>query len=307
MENRASRLLQDFLTEISQVRRYSPETVRAYRADLARFAAFCGPVFEGKVEKIAKAELVGRFLAQGRRAGRSARTVARRASALRSFFKYLARQGWLAGDVSDIFPSIKLPRTIPRYLSKETMKSWLANLPDKTVWHARDRAMVLTFYASGARLAEIAGLKWQDIDFAQQQIMVLGKKSKQRVVPIGAVAASALYRYQELVRASFNVDMSIGRAPVFLNQRGTPLHRRSISRILQKHFPPLLGDSAVHPHLLRHTFATHLINAGADLMAIKELLGHESAGTTQIYSHVSGTKIKKEYNRAFPRAKGDSE
>ena len=302
MENRASPLLQMFLAEIGQIRRYSPQTVRAYRNDLDRFRAFCGAAFEGKVEKIAKADLVVRFLTESRRAGDSARTVARRASALRSFFKYLARRGLLSGDASDLFPSIRLPRTIPRYLTAETMKRWLGSMPEGTIWDARDRALVLAFYASGARLSEIAGLRWGDIDLARQQVTLLGKRNKERIVPVGEVATRAFEIYKGHVSAKYGLRKISGNAVVFLNRRGTPLHSRSVSRILNKHFARVSGGSTVHPHLLRHTFATHLVNGGADLMAVKELLGHESAGTTQIYTHVSGAYLKKMYNRAFPRA-----
>jgi len=307
MENRADKLLQAFLVEISQVRRYSPQTVRAYQADLGLFQEFCGPLFEQKVEKIARAELIGRFLAENRRTGVSARTVARRASALRSFFRFLARQGLLSGDVSDLFPSIKLPRTIPRYLTAKTMRAWIDAMPEKTLWDTRDKALVLSFYGSGGRLSEIAGLKWEDFEGSARQLTLLGKRNKQRVVPIGDVAAGALEKYKNRLTGKFGVTAVSPASPVFVNQRGGPLHSRSISRILNKHFATVSGGSTVHPHLLRHTFATHLMNLGADVMAVKELLGHESANTTQIYTHVSGEHLKKMYNRAFPRAEGDGE
>ena len=305
MEKRTDRLLHDYLAEIGRIRRYSPQTVRAYGTDLEQFRAFCGRAFAGKVEKIAQAELVGRFLAESRRAGNSARTVARRASALRSFFRYLARRGLLADDVSDLFPSISLPRTIPRYLTAETMKRWVESMPEETVWDARDRALVLTFYASGARLSEITGLKWGGIDGCREQIAVIGKRQKERIIPIGKTCTKALTRYKERLAARFGPDITSGDTSVFLNQRGRPLHSRSVSRILNKHFAQISGGSTVHPHLLRHTCATHLVNNGANLMAIKELLGHESASTTQIYTHVSGDYLKKSYKRAFPRAEGD--
>lgn len=305
MENRASTYLPAFLAEISEVHHYSAQTVRAYRSDLERFRVFCGPKFEGKVENIARAALVGRFLAEGRQRGDSPRTVARRASALRSFFKFLARKGLLAGDVSDIFPSIKLPRSIPRYLPADLMKRWLESMPTGTIWDARDRALVLVFYASGARLAEIAGLKWGDIDLDRQRIKVLGKRDKQRLVPIGDITAEGFVEYQKFVLAKYGAQRIADNSPVFLNQRGTPLHLRSVSRILNKHFRMISGGATVHPHLLRHTFATHMLNSGADLMAIKDFLGHESVGTTQIYTNVSGEHLKKTYKRAFPRAGGD--
>ncbi len=307
MEHRASTLLPAFLAGIGEVRRSSPQTVRAYRADLARFRAFCGRKFEGKVEKIARAGLVGRFLAEGRRMGDAPRTVARRASALRSFFKFLAQKGLLAGDISDIFPSIKLPRAIPRYLTVDTMKRWIEKMPIGTIWDARDRALVLAFYASGARLAEISGLKWEDIDPERRQIKVIGKRDKQRVIPIGDIAAEAFADYKKRVAAKYGPQKIAEDSPVFLNQRGGALNMRSISRILNKHFMKISGGATVHPHLLRHTFATQMLNAGADVMAVKEFLGHESVGTTQIYTHVSGEHLKKVYNRAFPHAEGDDQ
>ncbi len=307
MVHSAATYLPAFLVEISEVRRYSEQTVRAYRADLEQFRKFCGPKFDLEVGQIARAELVGRFLAEGRRTGDAPRTVARRASALRSFFKFLARKGLLPGDVSDIFPSIKLPRSIPRYLSAATMREWLAAMPDKTIWETRDRALVLSFYASGARLAEIVGLSWAAIDFDRQQLTVLGKRNKERVIPIGETAANALAQYKKNVTAKYGLSRTAPNSPVFLNQRGGPLHLRSVSRILNKHFAKVSGGGKIHPHLLRHTFATQMLNGGADVMAVKEFLGHESVGTTQIYTHVSGDHLKKTYNRAFPRAERENE
>jgi len=302
MEQQTSTLMNAFLTEIGQLRRYSPQTVRAYRADLERFRAFCGPAAEAKPEKLARADVIGRFLADGRRRGDSARTIARRASALRSFFRWLARQGVLPGDIGDVFPSIRLPKPLPQYLTEQVMQQWLAAMPNETLWDARDRTLVLAFYASGGRLSEIAGLIWEQVDLDRQQLRLLGKRNKERVVPIGAIAAQALSAYRDRLEECFGIS-AIGRAaPVFLNQRGKPLRVRSVSRIFNRHFARISGGATVHPHLLRHTFATHLINEGADLMAVKEMLGHESIGTTQIYTHVSGTYLKKTYNRAFPRA-----
>ncbi len=306
MEDRADRQLAVFLAEIETIRRYSPQTVRAYRSDLARFGRFCGPLFEQPVQKIATAELIGRFLAEGRRTGDSARTVARRASAVRSFFRYLAREGLLAGDVSDLFPSIKLPRSIPRYLTAEIMIRWLESIPEETLWQTRDKAIVITFYSTGARLAEVAGLHWGEIDFNRREVVLHGKRDKQRIVPFGDVGVAILTKYRDLLSAEFGKDRIVSREPVFLNRRGKVLGVRSYSSILNKYFAEVSGGSTVHPHLLRHTFATHLLNGGADLMAIKDLLGHVNVGTTQVYTHVSGTHLKKTYNRAFPRAEEES-
>jgi len=304
MEHQTSALMNVFLTEIEQIRRYSPQTVRAYRADLERFRAFCGPPAEEKPERLARADVIGRFLAEGRRHGDSARTVARRASALRSFFRWLARQGVLPGDIGDVFPSIHLPRSLPQYLTEPVMRQWLAVIPDQTVWDARDRALMLAFYASGGRLSEIAGLIWHQVDLERQQVRLLGKRNKERIVPIGETATQAFARYRARIAERFGSSVVESTARVFLNQRGNALNARSVSRILNRHFARISGGATVHPHLLRHTFATHLLNDGANLMAVKELLGHESIGTTQIYTHVSGAYLKKTYNRAFPRAEG---
>lgn len=306
MEDSAETHLPVFLTEIAEMRRYSEQTVRAYRIDLRRFREFCGVQFAGHVKNIACPEIVGRFLAESRRSGDAPRTVARRASALRSFFKFLARKGLLAGDISDIFPSIKLPRPVPQYLTSEIMRKWFDSLPRGTVWEARDRALALVFYASGARLAEISGLKWDDIDPDRRQITVLGKRNKQRVIPVGDTAAEGLAEYKKLVAGMYGAERTDPGQPVFLNQRGYPLHSRSISRILNKCFRPISGGARLHPHLLRHTFATHMIDNGADVMAVKEFLGHVAVGTTQMYTHVSGEYLKKIYNRAFPRAEGEN-
>jgi len=307
VDSSAEKYLPVFLAEISDLRRYSAQTVRAYQADLARFRAFCGPAFSEDAAKIARPDLVGRFLAEGRRGGDAPGTVMRRASSLRSFFKFLARKGLLAGDVSDIFPSIKVPRPIPHYLTPQTMSKWLEAMPRKTIWDARDRALVLAFYASGARLAEIAGLTWGAVDFGHCQITVTGKRNKQRIIPIGEMAAEAFADYKKKVADEYDPRRVSESQPVFLNRRGGALCLRSISRILNKHFGRISGGAVIHPHLLRHTFATHLLNAGADIMAVKEFLGHVSLGTTQIYTHISGEHLKKTYNRAFPRAEGDTE
>ncbi len=291
-----------FLSELEHVRRRSPHTISGYRADLRFFAKHCANRGIDSPGGAAQVHVIMDYLASRRSHGDSQRTLARRTSSLRSFFRSLARQGHLQGDVADLFPSLKIPKTLPRFLSEDQMMQWVESLPDATLWDARDRALVLVFYATGARLAEIAGLHWGAIDIRGERLHLLGKGNKQRISPLGAMASKALVTYRDKLAEKFSDTHVIDSAAVFVNNKGTRLTTRSLARILAKRFATLSHGGKVHPHMLRHTFATHLINRGADLLAIKEILGHESVETTQVYTHVSNDYLRKTYKQAFPRA-----
>lgn len=291
-----------FLEELERIRRYSPHTTRSYRVDLELFAQHCGQRNITTVTDAAQVTMIMDYLSARRRHGDSQRTLARRTSSLRSFFRAVARQGHLEGDVADLFPSLKISKTLPRFLSEDVMTRWLDALPNATIWDARDRALVLVFYATGARLAEIAGLTWEAVDENNERLRVLGKGNKYRLIPLGSAATQGLLTYREKVADEFGADQTGPTTAVFINPKGNRLTTRSLARILARRFAAIASGGKVHPHMIRHTFATHLINRGADLMAIKEILGHQSVETTQVYTHVSNAYLKKTYKQAFPRA-----
>ena len=281
----------------------SPETVRAYRSDLGEFASFLARELGGsdpdprKVDRLAVRAFLGEL--HRRQARRS--TVARKLAALRSFFRYLKRQGKVAVNPAAAVATPRQEKRLPRQLSVEEMGRLLEMPDDSTPLGSRDRAILEMLYATGVRVSELTALDFDDLDLSEGVIRVRGKGRKERMVPVGSLAVAALRRYKKL-RAELESRPGRGGEALFLNFRGTRLNVRSVRRILAR----ALRDSAiarkVSPHTLRHSFATHLLDAGADLRSIQELLGHASLSTTQKYTHVSTERLLKAYGKAHPRA-----
>ena len=285
-----------FLDYLGKERRYSSATVRAYRTDLLQTIDYleAEKIDLGNAPPEVWIDYFGRLFAQGR----SPRTHARKVSSLKSFLKFLSRRGLLQRDRRPGLRSPKLPRTLPRYLTEE-QAAQLVNRPrEGPKGDGRDRAILNLFYGGGLRLAEVAGLKPVDIEFATATVRVLGKGHKMRIVPVGQVAAEAVRHYLRWREADRKVDH---HAPLFRNRSGGALSSRSVSRVVKKYARSVPGAESVSPHALRHSFATHLLDHGADLLAVKEMLGHESVRTTQIYTHVTTERIGKIYKKAHPR------
>ena len=228
-------------------------------------------------------------------------TIGRKLAALKGFFRYLVREGVLARDPLVGFSTPKQEAPLVKFLSVDEAFRVLGCLPEEGILPARDRAVMEVLYSSGVRVSELVGLDWREVDFSLGVLKVFGKGSKERIVPVGEVALAALRDYADHQRGRWG-RTARGEEPVFLNRFGTRITTRSIARIVEKYLRLAGIPVRMGPHGLRHTFATHLLNAGADLRSIQELLGHVSLSTTQRYTHVNLDQLTAVYDRAHPRA-----
>jgi integrase/recombinase XerC len=294
--------VREFIERPKNERRLSPHTQSAYRRDLEALLAFCAQ--EG-IESLAALDVyhVRRFAGQSYRRGLSARSVARRLSAVRSFLANLVELGELGANVAVHVQAPKPSRRLPATLDADQVASLLELTGDDDLT-IRDRAVLELFYSSGLRLAELVGLDVDDLDFGERTVRVTGKGSKSRVVPVGRHALEAVRAWVKVRGALCDVE----QRAMFVSVRGTRLAARTIqSRI--KHWAVVQGSPThVHPHMLRHSFATHLLESSGDLRAVQELLGHASISTTQVYTHLDFQHLAQIYDRSHPRARrrGDS-
>ncbi len=314
-------LVGDFIAHLEHNVKASPQTVRCYRTDLREFEEFLKTGLlprHGATLTNLDHHAVREYLSFLHERGVSRATVARKLASLRSFFRYLIRQGRMTGNPAAMVSTPKLERRLPRALSEREVESLLDNAFGTTPRDLRDRAILELLYASGVRVAELVGADLGDMEISRASddglLRVLGKGRKERLVPIGSKAVRALQGYLKarprlLVgprrRASCTQDRwdaRDSRDAVFLNARGGRLTDRSVRRILNARLWAAALRQKVSPHTLRHSFATHLLNAGADLRSIQELLGHSSLSTTQRYTAVSTRRLLAVYNRAHPHA-----
>ena len=299
----------DFLRYLEFERSMSPATVVAYGKDLERFERFLAEYLGRDPAQIGAAEIetpaVRAFLTSLDREGLKKVTISRALSALKSCFRYACRMGFLPGNPAQPVKSPKVEKTLPRHLRPGEIERLIeAPSEEDEVFEARDRAVAELLYASGLRVSELVGLDWTDLDFRGRMLRVLGKGNKERVVPFGRPAAQALEEWRvhwAAVRAR-NREADAGE-PVFLNKHGRRLSDRMVRFTIDRRTTAAGVPEGVHPHTLRHTFATHLLEEGADLRTIQELLGHSSLSTTQRYTHVEVERLLKVYRDAHPRAK----
>lgn len=306
--------MQRYVDHLEGERDFSAHTVRAYLNDLEQFCAYLreGPVVfdpehdatnqaPPRLEDLARAGRndVRAFLAHVQTAGGSPRTSARKLAAIRSAYKFFCRVGALDTNPAQEVRSPKLGRDLPDVLSVPEVTALIEAPDTSTPLGVRDRAILETLYSAGIRAAELAGLALGDVDLVGGTIAVLGKRRKQRIAHLGAMAVDA-------VNAYLRVRGGLGRPRhdrLFVNARGGPLTTRSVQRVVERYARQTLpGRREVSPHTLRHTFATHMLNAGADLRVVQELLGHESLSSTQIYTHVSIDRLKEVYRESHPHA-----
>jgi integrase/recombinase XerC len=271
----------------------SPHTLRSYAADLSEFTRFLA---EEKIAgwEAADTRVVRAFVARLHRRGLAKTTIARKLAAVRSCFRFLAWRGLLAVNPARQVRGPRLGRRLPSFLPADETSALLGETGEPSLAGVRDRALLELLYASGLRVAEGCGLDVDDLDEARRTVRVLGKGDKERVVPVGETALEALGAYLEL--------RGRRRGPLFLNARGGRLTARSAHRIVRARARAAGIGQRVTPHTLRHSFATHMLSAGADLRLIQELLGHSRLSTTQRYTHVSPEHLMKVYDRAHPRA-----
>ena len=292
--------IEAFAEDLRHRRGVSPHTVKSYRSDLLQLAEFAARELDTVDPRAIDNLALRAFLAELHRKGDARTTIARKLSATRAFYRYLVREGVVTSNPAQHVSTPRLDQKLPTRL-EEAEVSRLLEAPDvETPLGRRDQALLELLYASGVRVGELVQLDRADCDFAQRLLRVLGKGSKERIVPFGEAAADALDAYlvdrRELVRRGAGTDA------LFLNARGGRLTARSVRRLLQRYLREAALRSQVSPHSLRHAFATHLLERGADLRSIQELLGHASLATTQKYTHVSMNKLLEVYEKAHPKA-----
>lgn len=289
--------LPEYLAAMVVERGLAAPTVAAYRSDLVRFGAWLEE--QGKdVLSCERAEL-RRYLTELRGRGLSARSAARALAALRSFFRFLQAVQARSHDPTDELDSPRLLRPLPRYLTFPQVEALLAAPPIDQPLGLRDRAMLETLYATGLRVSELVGLLVANLRLDPGFVRVLGKGGKERVVPLGASARGWVARYLEEVRPHHDRRRA---AQVFLTARGEPLTRQAFWYVIKKHGRRAGITTPLSPHVLRHSFATHLLEHGADLRAVQAMLGHSDISTTEIYTHVTRERLRQLYDRAHPRA-----
>jgi integrase/recombinase XerC len=327
--------IEKFLEYLRSVKNASPHTTTNYRNDLEQFRGFLMPPgtdepLPGKVTHHVIREFVGHLHEQGLEKS----SIARKLAALRSYFKYCVREGIVKENPARLVPTPKLPKRIPAVLSAEEMSGFLDQLAriqtragrtrgrkkrsevertapqgvelEDSPWLPRDRAILELLYAAGLRVSELTGLNVADVDQKEQMVRVLGKGRKERIVPFGGKAAEALRAYwpvrQRLLDERARGGAKTDPQAVFLNYMGRRLTQRSVGRIVKKYVRVVNINWDLHPHSLRHAFATHLLADGADLRSIQELLGHQSLSTTQKYTHASIRQLMDIYDKAHPHA-----
>ncbi len=284
--------IEGFLRYLDLQKGASEHTLRAYRKDLEAFAPY---VTKG-VEDIGMID-VRVFLAGQIKGGLSKTTAGRRLAAVRSFLKYLYREGYVKENPAKLVTTPKAQRPLPRFLSVDDVFSLVEQPKGMGFLQTRDRAILELLYSSGLRVSEIAGLNMEDVNTREGLVKVKGKGRKERVVPVGSKAVDAIKSY--LVE---KILLKRKNKALFLNNRGEPLSDRGVRRIVVKYARMIGISGKVGPHTLRHTFASHLLQAGADLRVIQELLGHSSLSTTQKYTHLDITHLMEVYDKAHPMA-----
>ena len=299
-------LIRQYAGHLRDERNVSPHTLRNYQSDLDQFRQFLvarelaldgeGNVNVGEVDvHVIRAYLA--CLTQDRKKS----SIGRKLAALKGFFRYLLTNHKIAKNPLLAIHSPKQEKPLPAFLSVDDVFQLLGAIKIKTELDVRDRAALKVFYSSGVRVSELVGLNWADIDFQLGILRVVGKGSKERIVPVGEIALQALRDYGVEQRKKWQIACK-GETPVFLNNRGGRITTRSVARIVEKHLRQAGLQIKMGPHGLRHSFATHLLNSGADLRSIQELLGHASLSTTQRYTHLNLDQLTAVYDKAHPRA-----
>jgi len=290
--------IEAFLRHLELERRLSKHTVRAYAADLQQWTEFLKSEGMEETPEGVNSKVIRAYLSAMARSGLSRRTIARRMAAIRAFHKYLRRDRPELSDPTAAVSTPKLPKRLPRPVPQEQIQALLA-APDQSPLGLRDRAILEVLYATGMRASELVSLNIDSVDMARGEARVIGKGSKERLVLLGVPALEAVTEYVRLGRPALRPR---DQGALFLNRFGTRLSDRSLRRILDKYIAKAGIALGVGPHALRHSFATHLLEGGADLRTVQELLGHASIRTTEVYTQVSRAHLREVYNRAFPRA-----
>lgn len=306
------KLIDDFMRHLKYERNASAHTLRNYESDLVQFYDHLAPANkankDGERREVPIGEIdnltIREYMASLYDKQQKKSSIHRKVATLRTFFRYLCREGILENNPATLVSSPRVERKLPNHLTIEQMVRFIETPETETVLGKRDRAILELLYASGLRVSELVGLNLTDIDFENQTLRVRGKGRKVRIVPFGVHAKTALQIYLG-VRGELLFEAEaekIDPNAVFFNYQGTRITTRSVGRMLDKYLKMCADLHHISPHSLRHSFATHLLDAGADLRAIQELLGHARLSTTQQYTHVSMDKLMEVYGRSHPKA-----
>lgn len=294
--------IRNFMTFLNLERHASPETVRNYGSDLRQFHTFMKaerPGLSTLIPSTVTTESVRAYLHWLDRKHEKSTSIARKLAALRSFYRFLQREGIVVLNPAETIRTPKQPKHLPRVLTKDDAAALMDFPAGQTGSSLRDCALLETLYSTGARVSELVGINLEDLRLSEGLVHLRGKGRKERIVPIGAVALKAIHSYRASLKPS--ALSSQPSDPVFLNVRGGRLTTRSVARIVAYYSNRLAGGS-VSPHTLRHSFATHLLDEGADLRSIQEMLGHVSLSTTQKYTHLATDQLLAVYDKTHPRA-----
>jgi integrase/recombinase XerC len=299
MSEQLSQYLDTFITYLRIEKNYSEYTVTFYKDDIREFFRF---MKEQNLDSLSELEYFdARLFLTGLHENKYARaSISRKISSLRSFFRFLNRERVISENPFALVSSPKAEKRLPEFFYEEEMENLLKACEGDEPIQMRNKAMFELFYATGIRVSECAGLRIKDLDFSLSTILVKGKGSKERYVPFGTYAHEALEEYINISRG--RLLKKEDHEYVFVNFRGGPLTSRGIRHVLSKIIKDASLNAKIHPHMLRHTFATHLLNNGADLRTVQELLGHENLSSTQIYTHVTKDHLRRTYLNHHPRA-----
>jgi len=295
-------LLKNFLQYLQTERLYSELTIRSYEIDLVQFLQFLETSLgTGKVDpKRVDKENIHKYIEELFICGLNKKSISRKLSTIKSFFRYLQRINVIEKNPVANIHSPKLDKSLPVVINEEEIRR-VMQLPPENDWEGlRDRAILELFYGCGIRLSELLKLQWKQIHFKDHYIIVEGKRGKQRVLPVGQFAMDALQRYRD--KKTEIAGDQLSSPNIFVTMKGKPLYPLAVQNMVKKYLQKVSEQDHLSPHVLRHSFATHLLDRGADLLAVKELLGHSSLSTTQIYTHVSMDRLKSVYRKAHPRS-----
>ncbi len=298
----AAELIKQFVRYLQQERGYSQHTIEAYQRDLQQFVNFYSEYANMVPLDIAKVNKLGirHFLGMLSESGLEMTSIVRKLASLKAFFKYLARQGEVTSNPAAIVKSPKTKKRLPVILSEEQLAQVLDGSGDDDFITLRNKAILELFYSTGIRLGELLTLNYGDINFNRLTLRVFGKGAKERIVPFGQRAEKTIKTYLDKRRSEFG-GLTL-ESPLFISNRNRRISRPSVQKMVTGILQTVSEQEHLSPHVLRHSFASHLLDRGADLNAVKDLLGHNSLSTTQLYTHIKIGKMKEVYKQAHPHA-----
>ncbi|MEW6724353.1 MAG: site-specific tyrosine recombinase XerD [Bacillota bacterium] len=294
-----AKLIEDFIDYLQTERGLATNTLESYGRDLRQYSDFVAGGKGGGLEKVSRATIIS-YLLHLERQGKATATIARRLAALKAFYQFLVREQILESDPTANLESPKLEKKLPRVLTVKEVEDLLRQPNPLTVAGLRDRAMLEMLYATGIRVSELVNLSIADVNLEVGYIRCYGKGSKERIVPIGSMAQRSVDEY--LKKARGKMIRHADEPALFVNHHGRRLTRQGFWKIVKKYAQEAKINKEITPHTLRHSFATHLLENGADLRSVQEMLGHADISTTQVYTHLTKGRLKEVYSKAHPRA-----